>query len=124
MVAVNRKHRGISCTDLEWVAAQEQAKKSGVSTSSWLVDRALTVDLSEKNPLPRLTESEQHHLYDLVEYIAKHTEDILTKESHDGLTLREMVGAIYSKVSHDLMKTGGPEDFNKIMKKVDEGKKL
>lgn len=126
-----RRHRGISCSNLEWVTIKENAAAKGMSISAYLVERAMTHDLtpatSPENMRPpedslALTPQEQRHLYDLVQYIARRLEQVTGTIAADH-TLREMINFQFQKSINELVSSGRYDEFDRIMDKVTEREK-
>ena len=126
-----RRHRGISCSDLEWVTIKENAAAKGMSISAFLVERAMTHDLTPDAAPENLTQPEdplalspreQRHLYDLVQYIAERLERVTGTIAADH-TLREMINFQFMKAIDELVTSGRYDEFDRIMDKVTEREK-
>ena len=130
-----RRHRGISCSDLEWVTIKENVAAKGMSISAFLVERSMTHDFTPEatpeNPLENLTQpegplplspQEQRHLYDLVQYIADRLHRVTGTIAADH-TLREMINFQFMKAIDELVTSGRYDEFDRIMDKVTEREK-
>ena len=126
-----KRHRGISCSDLEWVTIKENAAAKSLSISAFLVARAMTHDLTPKTPPEHLkpppdpltlSPQEQRHLYDLVQYIAERLHRVTGTIAVDH-TLREMVNFQFQKSINELVSAGRYDEFDRIMDKVTEREK-
>ena len=74
MTQIEKRTFYISCTDAEWERAKQRAADAGMKTSPYLVERALTADLSRfgltAEPLV-LSAEDQHRMSGQIEWLMK-----------------------------------------------------
>ena len=106
--------RSLSCTDVEWERVREKADAAGLSMSRYLVERALTVELSRDgdgriDPPPRLvlSEGEQQQIHDRIAQIIGRMSTGSSEEDRSILAqLRDSVWLVTKAAMFDLVREG------------------